>query len=149
MEFIPQKLFDLYLHYIAFLQFQIAARIYDDVRQAVPLFTDVVIVDRGQVQRLHPGAYQICDLRSFNLLNVVVSSFVSHSMSVLFYFIVLSFQKLIFRYFFFKDNDILDWGFLTLTILYKYVSGHSRRDLSADRSGFLLYIVVSQKLVER
>ena len=72
------------VHDVALLELQIAAGIDDHVGEAVTLLGDVVVVGHRQVQRLHPGAHQVCDLCPLDLLGVVVSCFVAEAHRVLF-----------------------------------------------------------------
>jgi len=68
---------------VALLEYQVAARIDDHVGQAVTLLRYVIVVGNRQVQRFHPRAHQICDLRPLDLLRVVVARLVAEAHRIL------------------------------------------------------------------
>lgn len=61
---------------VALLQLQVAARIYNDVRQTVALLANIVIIDAGQIQRLHATPHEIRDFGPLDLLRVIIPSLV-------------------------------------------------------------------------
>lgn len=61
---------------VTLLQLQVTARIDNHVGEAVALLADVVVVDAGQVQRLHAAAHEVRDLGSLDLLRVIVTGLV-------------------------------------------------------------------------
>lgn len=67
-----------HLHDVAFLQFQIAAGVYDDVREAAAFFSDVVVIDGRQIETVHARANEVRDFGALYHLVVIVSGIVVH-----------------------------------------------------------------------
>lgn len=61
---------------VALLQLQVATRVDNHVGEAVSLLANVVVIDSGQIQRLHATSHEVRDLCPFNLLRVIVASLV-------------------------------------------------------------------------